>query len=114
MLGLAIIWAALLMALIIFAIGRPGRGGALALAYFLSLSLIHVPGVLPYLGSDWGLAGLDETELGLEMTILGTAAFVAGAVLARWLDRQSAAAKAPRRQARVFERLGWRALVLGV
>jgi hypothetical protein len=116
MLGLIIIWAGLLLALIIFAIGKPGRGGALTLTYFLGLSLIHVPGVLPSLGSDSGLADLDETELGFGMTILGMAAFVAGAVLARWIDRQSAGAKGapPSRQARVFERLGRRVLMLGV
>jgi hypothetical protein len=116
MLGSLIVWAALLLALVIFAIGRPGRGGALTLAYFLSLSLIHVPGVLPFLGSDSGLADLDETELGFDMTILGMATFVAGAVLARWIARQNAAAKGalPLRRAKAFEGQGRRALVLGV
>jgi hypothetical protein len=115
-LDLLVIWAGLLIALVIFAIGRPGRGGALTLAYFLGLSLIHVPGVLPFLDPDSGLADIDETELGFEMTILGMAAFVAGAILARWIDRQNGAAKGapPSRQAKVFERLGRRALVLGV
>ena len=80
------IWAALLAALVIFAIGRPGRGGALTLAYFLGLSLIHVPGVLPFLTPGSGLDDLDETRLGFELTVLGMAAFVAGAVLARWTD----------------------------
>jgi hypothetical protein len=111
----------------IFAIGRPGKGGALTLAYFLGVSLIHVPGVLPFLGSDPGLlilgtgprSGLvaqDETQLGFQMTIVGLAAFVAGAVLARRIDRRRAAAKgaaALRRRARAFGRLGWRALALG-
>ncbi len=116
MLGLIVIWAGLLIALVVFAIGRPGRGGALTLAYFLGLSLIHVPGVLPFLDSESGLADWDETQLGFEMTILGMAAFVAGAVLARWIDRRRAAAKGapPRRRAQAFERLGWRTLVLGV
>ena len=50
------------------------------------------------------------------MTILGMAAFVAGAVLARRIDRRRAAATGapPRRRAQAFERLGWRALALGV
>src|SRR6266849_2963074 len=82
-LGLLVIWGALLIALVIFAIGRPGRGGALTLAYFLGLSLIHVPGLLPFLDSDSGLADWDETRFGFETTILGLAAFVSGAVLAR-------------------------------
>ena len=52
LLELLFVWAALLVALVVFAIGRPGRGGALTLAYFLGLSLIHVPGVLPFLDPD--------------------------------------------------------------
>ena len=54
MLDLIVIWVALLVALVIFAIGRPGKGGALTLAYFLGLSLIHVPGVLPFLDPGIG------------------------------------------------------------
>ena len=82
MLNLLAAWGALLFALVVFAIGRPGKGGALTLAYFLGLSLIHVPGVLPFLTSGSGLDDFDETRLGFELTILGMAAFVAGAVLA--------------------------------
>jgi hypothetical protein len=116
MLGLLVIWAALLVALIVFAIGRPGKGGALTLAYFLSMSLIHVPGVLPFLGSDSGLTDWDETQRGFETTILGMAAFVPGAILARRTDRRRAAANGPppRRRAQMFERLGRRTFALGV
>jgi hypothetical protein len=116
MLGLIIIWAGLLITLVFFAIGRPGRGGALTLAYFLGLSLIHVPGVLPFLGSDLGLTDLGETELGFNMTILGMAAFAAGAVLARWIDRNGAPAKhaPPRRRAQLIGGLGRRTFALGV
>src|SRR5947207_43742 len=49
MLGLLIIWVGLLLALVVFAIGRAGGGGALTLTYFLGLSLIHLRGVLPLL-----------------------------------------------------------------
>lgn len=116
MLGLVIIWTLLFLALVIFAIGRPGRGGALTLAYFLSMSLIHVPGVLPFLDPESGLADWDETQVGFEATVLGMAAFVAGAVLARWIDRRRAVATgAPsHRRAQTFERLGRRTLMLGV
>jgi hypothetical protein len=116
MLGLLVVWAGLLIALVIFAVGRPGRGGALTLTYFLGLSLVHVPGVLPFLDPGSGLADWDETEAGFEMTILGMAAFVAGAVLVRWIDRRRAAARgAPQsRRAQVFEGLGRRTLVLGL
>jgi hypothetical protein len=116
MLGLIFIWVGLLIALVIFAIGRPGRGGALTLAYFLGLSLIHVPGVLPFLDSGSGLVDENETSLGFDTTILGMAAFVAGAVLANRIDRRGAFAMgAPRRRrAQVFDRLGWRTFALGV
>jgi hypothetical protein len=116
MLGLMIIWIGLLLTLLIFAIGRPGRGGALTLAYFLGLSLIHVPGVLPFLDSASGLADWEETQIGFEMTILGMAAFLAGAVLARWTDGQRPAEMSapPRWRALQFQRLGRRALTLGV
>jgi hypothetical protein len=115
MLDLLVIWAGLLIALVIFAIGRPGRGGALTLAYFLGFSLIHVPGVLPFLGSDPGLTDADETDLGFEMTILGMAAFVAGAVLACWNARRTAGPMGalPHRWAKVLEGLGRRGFVLG-
>jgi hypothetical protein len=115
-LGLLIIWSGLFIALVAFAIGRPGIGGALTLAYFLGLSLIHVPGVLPFLDSESGLVDQDETWIGFEMTILGMAAFVAGAVLARRIDRPRAAAKGapPRRRAQAFERLGRRTFALGI
>jgi hypothetical protein len=113
---LVVIWSGLLVTLVVLAIGRRGRGGALTLAYFLGLSLIHVPGVLPFLAWESGLADWDETQLGFETTILGMAAFVAGAVLARWIDRRHPVAKGapPGQRAQGFERLGWRALVLGV
>jgi hypothetical protein len=116
MLDLIVIWAGLLLALVVFAIGRPGRGGVLTIAYFLGLSLMHVPGVLPVLDPESGLADGEETQLGFEMTVLGMAAFVAGAVLARGIGQQSAAASGapPRRRAQIFERLGRRTLALGV
>ena len=116
MLSLLVIWAALLIGLITFAIGPPGKGGALTLAYFLGLSLVHVPGVLPFLSPDSGLPDQDETQLGFEMTILGMASFVAGAVLARWSERRQGAAKGAlfRWRAQAFERLGWRAFAFGV
>jgi hypothetical protein len=116
MLGLLILWATLLAALVVFAIGRPGRGGALTLACFLCVSLVHVPGVLPFLDPGSGLVDWEETQLGFELTICGMAAFVAGAVLAGWIHRRRAArmAAAPRQRAQVLEGLGWRALAFGV
>jgi hypothetical protein len=114
--SLIFIWVALLLTLVIFAIGRPGKGGVLTLAYFLGLSLIHVPGVLPFLTPGSGLDDFDETRLGFELTLLGMAAFVAGAVLAGSTARRSAAARgvSPQWRAHVFDRLGRRTLGLGV
>jgi hypothetical protein len=112
---LILLWALLLATLVAFAIGQPGKGGALTLTYFLSLSLLHVPGVLPFLRSDSGLIDGEETRIGFETTILGMAAFIAGAVLARWIDRRRAAATGASRRwpAKPFRHLGRRALVLG-
>jgi hypothetical protein len=116
LLDLLIIWAALVIALVIFTTGQAGKGGALTLAYFFGLSLIHVPGVLPFLVPGSGLTDRDETQLGFELTILGLAAFVPGAVLARRISRRSTAAEgAPsHRRAQTFRYLGWRAIALGV
>ncbi len=113
--NLIAIWAALLVALVIFAIGRPGHGGVLTLAYFLGLSLIHVPGVLPFLDPGSGLDDFDETQLGFQLTVLGMAAFVAGAILTSRIDRRRAPQDGGRRAggAQAFERLGWRAVALG-
>ena len=99
----------------------------MTLAYFLGLSLFHVPGVLPFLGSEpsgllilgtsagSGLDAQEETQIGFEVTILGLAAFVVGAFIARQIDRRCTAAKGapPHRRAHVFGRLGWRAVALG-
>lgn len=113
---LLLVWAVLLAALVAFAVGRPGQGGALTLAYFLGLSLIHVPGVLPFLGSGSDLGDLEETQIGLQMTVLGMAAFVVGAILARRSGGRRAAASAapPPGRAPGLEQLGWRALCFGV
>jgi hypothetical protein len=112
---LLVVWAALLAALVLLAIGRPGTGGALTLAYFLGLSLIHVPGVLPFLESDPGLPDGDETLLGFQSTLFGMAAFAGGAVLARWVERRRIAGSAsPRWRAQAFERLGWRTYTFGI
>src|SRR5260370_941632 len=116
MLGLLVTCATLLGALVAFAIGRPGRGGALTSAYLLGLSFIRVPGALLFVRSDSGLVDGDETELGFQMTVLGMAAFVAGAVLARWIGQRQSTERGALslRRAQAFERLGWRAFTLGI
>ena len=62
----------------------PRQGGALTLAYFVGLSLIHMPGVLAFLGGPSADLGKGEqTRIGFELTLLGMGAFVIGAVAAR-------------------------------
>jgi hypothetical protein len=116
MVELGVDWVVLLLALLGFAIGRPGNGGALTLSYFLGLSLIHMTGVLPFMFSRFDLAGGEVTRLGFEMTLFGMAAFVIGAVSARQVDRRRVASTShsPLMRAQSFQRLGWRAIVAGI
>jgi hypothetical protein len=62
--------------------GRPGSAG-LPLAYFLGLSLIHVPGAIFYLDSESSDVVGVWTRTGFEQTIIGMAAFLIGVVIAR-------------------------------
>jgi hypothetical protein len=116
MLDLVLIWAALLLLLVIVAIGRPGQGGALTLSYFLGLSLIHVPGLVACLGSGPNPNDVEMTRVGGEMTVLGMAAFVAGTILARAMGRAGArlTIQSPQRRAQAFNRFGWRAFAVGI
>ncbi len=111
MLELLLIWLGLLAALIVFAVGRPREGGVLVLTYFLGLSLIHIPGVLPYLDRTF-TAGFDESLDGLRMTLIGMGAFVVGAVAAKRMAPRLRLAALPPPAA--FERFGMRALIFGV
>jgi hypothetical protein len=111
MLPLLLIWLILLVALVWFCFRDWRRGGALVLGYFLSVSLIHVPGVLPYLAQDW-LAGADVTELGFIATLIGLTAFVVGAAASRMTTRKVMPVSEPPPE--LIEKFGTRALVMGV
>ena len=121
MLGILLVtWVALLVGLIAFAIGRPREGGALTLSYFLGLSLIHVPGALAFLAgasftSSYGLSNSMATEAGFKMTVIGLAAFVAGAILARGIDRRRIQSNrsSSLRRSEAFQRIGRRGLAIG-
>ncbi len=116
MIGLLSIWAALLAALVFLVIGRPREGGALTLAYFIGLSLIHVPGAVVCLGAGVSAVDRDITQLGFETTVLGMGAFVVGAVF----SRRSEWRRVPRDVGRsshpgeTFERPGWHTIAIGV
>src|SRR5438477_4479718 len=56
------------------------RAGALSLSYFIALSLIHVPGGLAYLSAPYAS---DDTLRGLEISVIGVAAFVVGVAAAQ-------------------------------
>ena len=90
MIYLLAIWLLLAAALVTLAIGRSRHEGTLTLSYFLTLSLIHVPGVLPYLGTRSFMEDPEATYIGFQVTLVGLAAFVGGAMLARGLAGASA------------------------
>jgi len=115
MLILLSIWLAVGVGLIVCQ-GRRGSAG-LPLAYFLGLSLIHVPGAILYLDADEG----NVTKVGFEQTIIGMVAFLAGVIVARYAfvrppGRQASAGQSedftPRRFT-VLDRLALLYLIVG-
>src|SRR3954470_3989161 len=112
MIDLLLIWVTLLLALLLFGIGKRGSGGALTLAYFLGLSLIHVPGILPSFGAEWD--DVESTRIGFETTLVGMTSFVVGALIARLVlvGRADWILMRPD-NSNLFRRLGWRAVVVG-
>ena len=116
MTALLFLWLALLIALVGLAIGRSRDGGALTLAYFLGLSLIHVPGTLVYLSPDSDPLGRAPTELGFQITLIGLVAFVTGAVWARWSAKSGAnpsIRSAPASAEILNDAFGWRMIAIG-
>jgi hypothetical protein len=117
MTNLLFIWVSLLVGLLLLAIDKRRMAGALTLAYFLSLSLIHVPGVLAYLNPNFNLVGAKATKIGFEITLFGMAAFIGGAVAARILVHQFMPVRTHAEHAEAtmsVDRLGWRVLIIGI
>src|SRR5215831_8603848 len=83
MLLLLLTWASIGIALA-WLVAQKGRDSAgLPLAYFLGLSLIHVPGAMLYLDGD-DVDSLEiATRIGFEQTVIGMFAFMCGALIAR-------------------------------
>src|SRR5215211_1894207 len=70
---------------LVWLVGRSERSSAgLPLAYFLGLSLIHVPGALIYLDSENLSSIATATRTGFEQTIIGMVAFLVGVIIARY------------------------------
>ena len=113
MLTMLAVWFALLLVLVIFAIGTKHHGGALTLAYFAGLSLIHVPGILVFLGDGVGFENEQETAIGFVLTLAGMAAFVAGAIVAVRSDKLPGMVLTPRGRDAGLGRMGWRFIVAG-
>src|SRR5262245_53917575 len=79
MLILLSIWLAVGIGLIWLVSQRSQGSAGLPLAYFIGLSIIHVPGAMLYLDADES----NYTLVGFEQTIIGLVAFFFGVLLAR-------------------------------
>ena len=77
----------LILLLVWFAVGlflqRTRYSAGLPLAYFLGLSLIHVPGAFIYLNSSDLRSMAIWSQTGFEQTVIGMVAFLVGVVIAR-------------------------------
>lgn len=116
MADLLLIWLLLLAALTWLAVTRRQPGGALTLAYFLGLSIIHVPGVLAYIGPISLFIGrAPATRIGFELTLMGMATFVGGAIVGRQFYGRIASKKSmpSPEQGNAFIDMGLRALGIG-
>jgi hypothetical protein len=86
------IWLATFAVLLFVVTRREPAGGALTLAYFAGLSLIHVPGALVFAQPLAPHVGRSMTLLGFGMTVCGLVAFTVGALVSRahtgWNDRR--------------------------
>ncbi len=91
MLILLFVWLTAGIALTLLGTGKSRGTAGLPLAYFLGLSLIHVPGALfTYDDEDLYLMGF-WTRLGFEQTVIGMVALVIGVMIARYTASPSAA-----------------------
>jgi hypothetical protein len=78
---LLLVWLAVGISLV-WLVSQKRRGSAgLPLAYFLGLSLIHVPSAFLYLDAD----ETNYTRIGFEQTIIGMVAFLGGVMIARFV-----------------------------
>src|SRR6516162_8271597 len=113
MLNDLLIWGALLLGLVFLVVDKRRKSGALTLAYFLTLSLGHIPGVLAYLDQGFFVYSREATKVGLDMTLIGMMAFFVGAVAV--LPQRTTSVKAHQQAASAdfFSRISWRMLTIG-
>src|SRR6516165_2492740 len=116
MLNDLLIWGALLLGLVFLVVDKRRKCGALTLAYFLTLSLGHIPGVLAYLDQGFSVYTREATKVGLDTTLIGMTAFFVGAVAARIFPQRTANVKAYQQAASAdfFSRISRRTLTIGI
>src|SRR5262249_39422105 len=119
MLNDILIWGALLVGLVFLVVDKRRYIGALTLAYFLALSLGHVPGLLAYLDTNTFEFVIDTegpTKIGFDVTLIGMTAFIVGAMVARLVPQRKTSVKAyqPTATDDLFSRSGWRVLAIGI
>ena len=81
---LLLIWLVTGAALVALAVQRQLGSAGLPLAYFLGLTINHVPGVLLYLDGEELNSGAVVTRIGFEQTVIGMVAFLIGVAIARY------------------------------
>jgi hypothetical protein len=116
MLNDLLIWGALLVGLVFLVVDKRRGYGALTLAYFLALSIGHVPGALAYLDETIISDFAEPTEIGFNVTLIGMTAFIAGAMAARVLPWRTTSAQAYQQTVslQILSRNGLRTLAMGI
>jgi hypothetical protein len=85
MLILLCVWLATGIGLVWIVTQRRGGSAGLPLTYFITLSLLHVPGAMLYLGPEDLNSTAIMTMMGFEQTVIGMVAFLVGVTIARYV-----------------------------
>jgi hypothetical protein len=115
MLSELVIWGTLLAGLIFLVLDKRRGVGGMVLAYFLLLSLGHVPGVLVYINPNANVfVFFAATKIGFDVTLIGMTAFIAGAIAARIMPMGTTSAKAVQLGPDALSTLSRRVLMMGI
>jgi hypothetical protein len=111
-----LIWGALLVGVVFFVVDKRRGIGALTLAYFLNLSIGHVPGLLACVNPNLMRCDFEDTSLGFDLTLVGMIAFIVGATAARMFPGRTKSVKAYQQFTDIghFSRTSWRVLTIGI